>query len=443
MKNSLSCKTEATSGLSRRGFLKNSILAVTAGVAFPTFVSARALGRDGGVAPSNRINVGCIGLQQGWNDGFSGCRQQRGVEAVALCDVDRGRLDDRLGQLRRSHNGKSAKGYVDFREMFEKANLDACVIAPPDHWHAIMCIAAARKGIDIYGEKPLSHKLREGRAIVNAVKQHGRIWQTGSWQRSRSNFHRGVELVRNGRIGKLIKMEVGTHDGGGKRNRESTPGTVPPGLDYDLYVGPAQWHDYDQRVVHYHWRWTSHFGGGQLMDWVGHHVDIAHWGAGKDDTGPVKVEPIDVEYLDGIYDTEKKYTYRCTYADGLEMVVNSQSGTKFIGEKGWIYVNRSGRGRQGLEASDPKILEEIIGENEYHPYKCTNHTQNFIECIRSRAETITPVETAHRSASVGHLGKIALQLGRTLHWDPVSETIKDDDAANALLSPQYRKGWSL
>jgi hypothetical protein len=180
------------------------------------------------------------------------------------------------------------------------------------------------------------------------------------------------------------------------------------------------------------------------MDWVGHHVDIAHWGAGKDDTSPVKIEPIAVDYsTDAPFDAEKTYHYKCTYADGLVLEVNSQSGTKFIGESGkWIYVNRGG-GSRGLSASDPAILQEIIGPSEYHPYKSDNHQKNFIDCIRSRNETITPAETAHRSAGVGHLGHIALQTGRTIHFDPVSETIKGDDAANALLFPQYRAGWSL
>jgi predicted dehydrogenase len=330
--------------------------------------------------------------------------------------------------------------------MFAKANLDAVVIGAPDHWHGIMGVTAARLGLDIYGEKPLAHTFKEGRAIVEAVKQHGRVWQTGSWQRSRSNFHRAVELVRNGRIGKVVRVEVGTLGYWGDRTkiRPKEAGHPPAELDYDLYVGPAEWHEYDPRVVHYNWRWVLHFGGGNLMDWVGHHVDIAHWGTGKDATSPVKIEPIAVDYsTDAPFDAEKTYHYRCTYADGLVIEVNTQMGTKFIGEDGrWIKVNRGG-GTRGLNASDPAILSEVIGASEYHPYKSNNHQQNFIECIRSRNETITPAETAHRSAGVGHLGHIALQTGRTINFDPVAEVIIGDDAANALLYPQYRAGWSL
>ncbi|MDR2862580.1 MAG: Gfo/Idh/MocA family oxidoreductase [Puniceicoccales bacterium] len=434
--------------MSRRRFLQNAGMALAAGIAFPAVIPARALGRDGEVAPSNRIALGVIGLQQGWNDGFVGSLNQRGVQGVAICDVDGERVQNKLRELQKRDNGKGAVGYKDFREMFAKANLDAVVIGAPDHWHGIMGVTAARAGLDIYGEKPLAHTLAEGRAIVSAVKQHGRVWQTGSWQRSRGNFYRAIELVRNGRIGKLARIEVGTHGGWGNKGGKPLPATYgkpPAHLDYDLYVGPAQWHEYDPRVVHYNWRWTLHFGGGNLMDWVGHHVDIAHWGAGKDDTGPVKIEPIEADFsTDAPFDAERTYHYKCTYADGLVIEVNSASGTKFIGEDGrWLYVNRSGRRGNGLDASDPAILKEVIGPEEYHPYKSDSHHANFIDCIRTRRTTITPAETAHRSASVGHLGHISLITGRTIHWDPVTETIKDDPAASKLLAPSYRSPWVL
>ena len=442
MTDTTSSSSSSAAGFSRRIFLKNVGLAVAAGALAPTLIPARALGRDGEIAPSNRIALGVIGLEQGWNDGFRGSLRERGVQGVAICDVDARRVKSRLVELEKNSNGKGAKGYNDFREMFAKANLDAVVIGAPDHWHGIMGVTAARLGLDIYGEKPLAHTLKEGRAIVNAVEQHGRIWQTGSWQRSRGNFHRAVELVRNGRIGKVVRIEVGTHgywkDRG--KDRPADYGKPPAHLDYDLYVGPAEWHEYDSRVVHYNWRWTLHFGGGNLMDWVGHHVDIAHWGAGKDETGPVKVEPVAVDYATKEpFDAEKTYHYKATYADGLVIEVNSGSGTKFIGENGkWVYVNRG-----KLDANPKSILSELIGPEEFHPYKSNNHQANFIESIRSRRETITPAETAHRSASVGHLGHIALQLGRAIHFDPVAEVIKGDTAANSLLHPQYRAGWSL
>ncbi|MDR2844766.1 MAG: Gfo/Idh/MocA family oxidoreductase, partial [Puniceicoccales bacterium] len=191
--------------ISRRRFLQNAGMAMAAGVVFPSLIPSRVLGRDGGVAPSNRIALGVVGLQQGW-DGFRRCIEHREVQGVAICDVDGGRVDKRLKELAKVPNAQGVKSYVDFREMFASAKLDAVVLGAPDHWHGIMAVQAARAGLDIYGEKPLAHTIAEGRAIANAVRQHGRIWQTGSWQRSKGNFRRAVELVRNGRIGKVVRV---------------------------------------------------------------------------------------------------------------------------------------------------------------------------------------------------------------------------------------------
>jgi predicted dehydrogenase len=429
---------------SRRTFLKNTAAALAAGAIFPALIPARALGRDPSVvAPSNRTALGVVGMQQGWGDGFikSVDRRKNVVEAVALCDVDAQKLNHRLNETRKRENGKSVKGYKDWRDMFENAGLDAVVLGAPDHWHGLMGVAAARKGLHIYGEKPLAHTLREGRAIADAVKQHGVIWQTGSWQRSTKNFYRAVELVRNGRIGKLTRVEVGTHGDFGvpKKGVPGDYGKPPKHLDYEMWVGPAQFTPYDSRALHWNWRWVLNTGGGNLMDWVGHHVDIAHWGMNKDNTGPVKIRPVKAQFGETIYDAERTYEYECTYADGLVMVVNSSSGTKFIGEDGkWIYVNRG-----KLSASNPAILDEVIGANEYHPYYSEHHATTFIDCLRSGRETNTPAETAHRSASVGHLGHIALTLNRTIEWDPAAEIIKNDPAANAMLEPHFRGPWVL
>ncbi|MDR1498588.1 MAG: Gfo/Idh/MocA family oxidoreductase [Puniceicoccales bacterium] len=426
--------------VSRRRFLKNAGIAVAAGVTFPSIIPASAFGRDGNIAPSNRIALGVVGLQQGW-DGFRKCLNVgKKVQGVALCDVDSERIERRRKDVSRFANAQGIRGYADFREMFASGKLDAVVLGAPDHWHGIMAVAAARAGLDIYGEKPLAHTLVEGRAIVNAVKQHGRIWQTGSWQRSQNNFRRAVELVRNGRIGKLVRVEAGTHGAFGRPRGNPKLGQPPAHLNYDLYVGPAQWQEYDARIVHYNWRWVLNFGGGNLMDWVGHHLDIAHWGAGRDNTGPVKIKPIRADYSTDLpFDAERTYEYECTYADGLVINVNSNSGTKFFGENGrWIYVNRG-----KLSANPDSILNEVIGPEEYQPYLSQNHWGNFIDCIKSRSETITPAETAHRSASVGHLGHIAVLTGRTITWDPVTETIKNDPGASALLQPNFRSPWVL
>ncbi|MDR1818281.1 MAG: Gfo/Idh/MocA family oxidoreductase [Puniceicoccales bacterium] len=444
---------------SRRAFLKNSAAALATAAflpAFPALVPARVLGRDGATAPSNRINLGVVGANsQGWSD-FRDFFAIKGVEPVAVCDVDRGVLNGRANETakRRGVSPETIGRYGDFREMFDKAKLDAVVIGTPDHWHAIIAIAAARKGIHIYGEKPLAHTLVEGRAIVNAVKQHGVVWQTGSWQRSRKNFHRAVELVRNGAIGKITHAEVGTLEiqNGFDWSLASSPdektlGKPPAELDYDMWVGPAQFIPYDKRFTRYHWRWVLNFGGGNLMDWVGHHVDIAHWALDFDTTGPLRVEP-DLNYREYStklpFDAETKYDYKCTYATGQYVHVASRfpTGVRFYGEKGkWLRVDR---GRLH-SSNDAEILNAANDPNAAPVYRSENHSVNFIECVRAgRVEgTITPAETAHRSASVGHLGHIAMQTGRTIHWNPLTETIKGDPAAAALLSPNYRAPWVL
>ena len=431
--------TCTASGLSRRGFLQKAGLALAAGITAPAFIPASALGRDGHTAPSNRIALGVVGLVQGW-DGFYKCARGTGVEAVGLCDVNAKRLEGRLREARGWHNGKSAKGYRDFREMFASAKLDAVVLGAPDHWHGIMAVAAARAGLDIYGEKPLAHTLSEGRAIVEAVKQHGRIWQTGSWQRSGGEFRKAINIVRNGLIGKITRVEAGTL--GDFRRSSSQPadfGKPPAHLDYDMWVGPAQWIPYDSRIIDFHWRWNLNFGGGNLMDWVGHHVDIAQWGINRDHTGPVQIKGIKAKWAnDYPYDAQRTYEYECTYADGLVMRVNSGHGTKFFGEDGkWVYVNRG-----HIDARPKSLLNFVPGPGDFQAYD-RNHWLNFIDCVRTREQTIAPVETAHRSASVGHLGHIALLTGRTLQWDPETETIKDDPTASALLKPVYRSPWVL
>jgi predicted dehydrogenase len=432
---------------SRRRFLKNTAAALAAGALFPAIAPSRALGRDGFVAPSNRIALGVVGAGQGAYN-LNRC-YFNDVQVVAGCDADTVRLQGLIRGINGQYKRDVAKGYQDFREMFAKANLDAVILAAPDHWHAIMAIAAARAGIDIWGEKPLGHTLAEGRAIVNAVKQHGVVWQTGSWQRSLAYFRRVVELVRNGRIGKVSHVEVGTCGDWGRPKRRSTGGTLgkpPAHLDYEMWLGPAQYQDFNPDITHYNWRWVLNFGGGNLMDWVGHHLDIAHWAMRRDDTGPVKIEPEDVLYStpepNAPFDAERRYRYKCTYADGLVITVGGEipPGAKFYGENGkWIYVDRG----RPLQASDPEILKDIIGPDEEQVYRSDNHWRNWFDCIRTRQTTSAPVEIGHRSASVGHLGHIAIQTGRAIHWDPVTETIKGDPAASALLYPAYRAPWAL
>ena len=433
--------------MNRRHFLKTVAVAGGAAVAgFPTIVKASALGRDGAVAPSDRIVMAGIGFGMMGPDNMANFLEKPEVQWVAVCDLDTVPLAMAKGMADKKYGNKSCATYHDFRELFLRQDLDAVSIAVPDHWHAILAISALRAGLDVYGEKPLTHNLREGRALCDAVKRYGRVWQTGSWQRSVENFHQAAELVRNGRIGKIKGIEVGLpsghYDFAGTFGQEALV-PPPPNLDYEFWVGPAPWWPYCKARVHMNWRWNMDFGGGQYMDWIGHHLDIAHWGMGWDETGPVEIEAMGEFPTSGIYNSPTRYDVQAKYADGTPMILAGGhdeiwSGTKWIGEYGWIWVDRG-----QFETEPASLKREVIGPEEIRLYKSRDHQQNFLDCVRSRAKTIAPAETAHRSASVGHLGVIAMEVGRKIKWDPATETILGDPEAERLLGHSYRKPWQM
>jgi len=432
--------------MKRRQFLKTLPLAVAGATGFPTIVRASALGRSGAIAPSNRIVMAGIGFGMMGLPNMKAFLSKDEVQWVAVCDLDEKHLFEARDIVNEKYGHTDCATYKDFRELFLRRDLDAVSIAVPDHWHAILAISAARAGFDIYGEKPLTHSLREGRALSDAIKRYGRVWQTGSWQRSVENFHQACELVRNGRIGKVLKIEVGLpqghYDFAGTFGQE-TIAPPPPELDYDFWVGPAPYAPYCPARVHMNWRWNMDFGGGQLMDWIGHHLDIAHWGMAWDYTGPVEIEGRGEFPESGIYNSAKRYYLTAKYADGTALVIAGgypeiRGGTKWIGEYGWVWVDRG-----VFETYPPNLIHEVIGPNETKLYKSRDHYQNFLDCVKSRALTITPCEVAHRSASVGHLGVIAIELARKIRWDPATESIIDDPEAERLLSRAYRKPWVL
>lgn len=433
--------------LDRRQFLKQSVL--RAGIvgaaigAFPAIVPASALGKGGRPAPSNRVVMGAVGY--GWmgEANVKSFLNRDDVQIVAMCDIDREYLDKARDAINGKYGNKDCAGYNDFREMFARGDLDAATIAVPDHWHAALAIPALRAGLDVYGEKPLTHSLREGRALVDAVSQNGRIWQTGSWQRSVSNFHRAAELVRNGRIGKVHTVEVGL--GGGPYTdftgdgERRAPEPIPDGFDYEMWVGPAPYSPYCPARVRKNWRWMMDTGGGMLTDWIGHHGDIGHWGLGFDHTGPAEVEGKAI-WMTDFWNVPENFDCWCTYANGVRMHVATdlRGGTKWIGDKGWVWVTRG-----ALDAEPKSVLDEVIGPEETRLYKSTDHWANFIDCVRTRKETITPAETAHRSVSIAHLCMVAMKTGRKIKWDPKTETIIGDADANRLLSSPMRAPWQV
>jgi len=426
--------------MNRRRFLKNATGIAAGAVAFPYIVSSSALGNAGNVAASNRIVMGCIGMGGMGTGDMRGFLNKKEVQVVAVCDVDKSHRDKAKKNVDDKYKNDDCKTYLDFRDVIARDDIDSLSLAMPDHWHSIPAVMGARAGKDIHAQKPLARTISEGRAICDAVKRYGVIWQTGSQQRSGRDFHRACELVRNGRIGKVTRVEVGLPTGGGSDNKPVQP--VPEGVDWDFWLGPAPWVPY-RGIMHWNWRWMMDYSGGQLTDWAGHHIDIAHWGLDLERTGPVEIEGKGVYPKDGIYDVPMEYKFTCKYANGVVMTVanNKQipQGTKWYGESGkWIYVKRG-----KLEANPASVLKEVIGPDEIKLYRSRDHKQNFLDCVKSRKETIAPAEVAHRSISVGLLGEIAMLTQRKLRWDPDKEIFGNDEQANRMLWRPMRSPWHL
>ncbi|MCX7014236.1 MAG: Gfo/Idh/MocA family oxidoreductase, partial [Candidatus Sumerlaeota bacterium] len=422
--------------------------------AAPWIVPASARGAGGRPAPSRRVAMGCIGVGgQGTGDmrAFLGMPD---VQVVAVCDVDREHrenakkiVEERYAQDTASGSYKGCDAYSDFRELLARGDIDAVLIAPPDHWHAIPSIRAMESGKDVYCEKPLALTIAQGRAVADAARRTGRIFQVGSQQRSDEKFRFGCELVRNHRIGDLKAVRVGL--GNGQRmeaarrlEQEANPpeAPVPDGFDYDLWLGPAPWAPYTKLRCHWYFRYSFDYSGGHTTDWGAHHLDIAQWGMGTERTGPVEVDGQGEFPRDGLFDTPLALHFECRYANGIPMIVDDRTGDgiRFEGTEGWVHVNRG-----VIEAEPSSLLTTIIGPNEIHLYDSKSHHRNFIDCALSRREPIAPPEIAHRSATIAHLGNIAMRLGRKLKWDPDTERFVNDPEADRMIGRTMRAPWTI
>ena len=433
------------SKLSRRHFLKGA--AVAAGTAFggPLILPSSARGADGAVAPSNRITLGCIGVGGMGTGNMQNFLESPDVQVVAVCDVDKAHrdaakkiVDDKYAQI----NGKTHKGcdtYNDFRELLARPDIDAVMIATPDHWHALIAIAAAKAGKDMYSEKPLGLTVTEGRMMADAMKKYGRVFQTGSWQRSVAHYRFACELVRNGRIGKLHTIQVGLPGCGAMPPLGEEP--VPDGFDYDMWLGPAPQAPYNKARCHWNFRYNFDYSGGHVTDWGAHHHDIAHWAMGTEHTGPVEVAGTGDFPRDGFFNVPTDFNIECTYANGVRMITSSKfpNGNLFVGSEGSFFVDRGGI----TQPNPTSLLTTVIKPNEIQLYKSDNHYRNFLDCVRSRAETITPAENAHRSITVAHISNIAMLLERKLRWDPAHERFVNDPEADRMLSRAMRSPWQL
>ncbi len=370
-----------------------------------------------------------------------------GAQVVAVCDVDAEHLASACAQVREKYGNKDCASYRNFEDVLARADVDAVMIAAPDHWHGLIGVAALRAGKDVYGEKPLAQFWAEGKAICDAVAEHRRVWQTGSWQRSRAQFRQACELVRNGRIGKVHTVEVGLpggltdFDGLGHLDQPTEP---PKHLDYDRWLGPAPKAPYCAARVHKTWRWNLDYGGGMLMDWVGHHVDTAHWGLGFDGTGPVEVEGKgEYTLASAVWNAPSKFRVTARYAGGVTMIVSGgyddiRRGARWIGDEGWIWVDRA-----GMEAHPRQVLFSRIRPDEIRFERSESHYRNFLDCVRTRRRTLSPADVALRSAAPGYLGLISILNQTKIRWDPVKQKIVGNPLAERLLSRPMRSPWRL
>ena len=445
---------------SRRQFLKTSA-ALAGSISIPTIFSASALGRTLRPAPADRITLALIGVGNMGTNHLMTFLQDERVQVVAVCDVNRssagywtgrhaGREPARetvnfhYGREIRSGAFSACDPYVDFRDVLSREDIDAVVVATPDHWHAILVVQAAAAGKHIYGEKPLSLTVKQGRAMSDAVAKNGVVFQTGSQQRSDERFRHACELVLNGRIGELQTVRCGMPPGRidfGMTGHRKQPEPVPEGFDYDMWLGPAPQAPYAPARCHVNFRWIFDYSGGQVTDWGGHHPDIAQWGMGTTRTGPVAIRNPRGEFPeDELWNTATEYHFEAVYENGVTMLVSSKErmGVRFEGTEGWIWVTRGAH-----EASNPAVWDSEIGDNEKRLYRSENHHRNFIDCVLSRSEPVAPIEEAHRSITIAHLGNIGMRLGRDLRWDPETERILGDEEASTMLDRPMRQPWTI
>ena len=454
----------------RRQFLKQTTgLALTA-AALPSIIPGSALGRSGSVAPSNRIAVGCIGVgPQGQGD-MGNFLNQKDAQVVAVCDVMTSHLEQAQNRVNQHYQNKDCTTYNDFRQLVGRKDIDACLIATPDHWHVLTAIAALRADKDVYVEKPMGLNMTEDCVLRKEVHRHKRVFQFGTQQRSSRTFRLACELVRNGCIGKLKHINVWSQASAAGGSTQVIP--VPPGLNYDMWLGPAPFRPCMQDLVEAPgtkktWWYITQYALGFIAGWGIHPMDIAVWGGGELLSGPVEVEGRGTFHAEGACDTATAWNVDMKFGSGVTLRFEgtpnwpnegtphcdiwaheaewkqryrriSDHGTAFEGTDGWVHVDRSGINLQ------PDNLIDLKEESfKVQLTKSPDHTRNFLDCVKSRQRPNADIEEGHRSAVMCHLGNISTRLGRSLKWDAAKEQVIGDAVANGMLARPYRAPWRL
>ncbi len=441
---------------------------LAAGIAFPTIVPATVFGQS---APSNRINIGVIGVGRiARGHDMAETFKYDHAQILAVCDVDSKRLESGKQLVNETYAKKygrswdTTRGYADHHELLAAKDLDAVIIATPDHQHAILAVHAVKAGKDVYLQKPASLTIAEGRTMADVVAASGRILQIGSQQRSDKpwpQFRRACELVRNGRIGQLKHVEVGLP--GDPSGPEAPQQPIPANLNYDAWLGSTPEAYYTEMRVHPQgsfdrpgWLRCEQFGAGMITGWGAHHVDTAHWGMDMEHSGPVDIWGSAEFPTSGLWNVHGKFLTHARYANGVTMDISGDfpNGVKFIGTEGWIFVARDApvtssdpsfgqKPTPALSASNPKVLDSVIGPNEIHLRKSEEQHGDWLDSIKTRKAPSAPAEVGHRACTTCLLHHTAMKTGRRLKWDPKAERFIGDDAANAMLSRPQRKPYTF
>jgi len=424
--------------ISRRRFLG----AATAAAA-PLILPGRILGLDGATAPGSKVRLACIGVGGMGTGNLHAFLGDERVQVVAVCDVDA----NHRAAAANAAKLKEGDAYKDWREVIARKDVDALMCATPDHWHAVIAVAAAAAGKDLYSEKPLAASIGEGRAVCQAVKKHGRVLQCGTWRRSGMKTRLACEWVRNGYIGELKEIFVGVPGkfaiSGGYTGMEPEQ-PVPKELDYEMWLGPAPAAPYTAGRCHFNFRWINDYAPGYITDWGAHFLDVAQWGANRDETSPAEISATAVTRREkGCYNAPESFRIEYQYEKGPRVVMVStedqkQWGVKFTGTKGWVFTEND-----RLENEPANLRTVKFKETDERLFVSNNHHRNFIDAVLSRGRTAASADIAQRAATMCHLGAISAALGRPVKFDPATETFPGDKDATALITRSLRGPWKL
>ena len=447
--------------MKRRNFIKKSVTTAAGTMIIPTIVPSTVFGKS---APSNKINIGQIGcgrIARGHD--MPGVWQHDVAQFIAVSDLDSNRMEDGKKLIESFYNKKTGsdnavdvKMYADYKEMLQNKDIDAVVISTPDHWHSQPAIEAALAGKDIYLQKPTSLTIAEGRLLSDIVHRQGVILQVGTQQRSSSQFRRAAELVRNGRIGKVHTVKIGLPGDPSGPLFEEMP--IPKSLNFDMWLGSTPEVAYTENLVHPQkgydrpgWLRHENYGAGMITGWGQHHYDSAAWGMDTEYTGPISVEAVAQFPKSGSWNVHGDFMVKQEYANGITVYTSGgfPNGIRYEGTDGWIFVTRGAYratasdpipedSTKALDASSEDILKSQIGENEIHLYVSEEQHGNWLDCVQSRKQPISPVEIGHRACTVCLISHIAMKIPGVLKWNPETEKFIDNDMANAMLSRPQR-----